>query len=371
MIELSELQVAVPTASQRNSRGAGRNTGGMDFAQMLQKVQEDRSELERMAEPEVASGKRPLEAEESQKRQTAETADRGEAVEEESPDGSEGDLQEEADEAPPQAQLSGGLQEEVVQIAPAVYEGAEGEEEQAIQPLARWQIAATEAQGDGGREAESAAAEQENMDEFTEAFAAPANTADVDGLPAVDEGANPLELLSFNEMMDPDLVVEQSPEQILTRIQQAAASNNMPVLDEVADAIMPQVVRGLATLVRDGMAEMRLQLQPADLGEIEMRVRTMDGVVRGQMMVQHPEIKQLLESQIERLRDALQEQGLELQGFDVDVESDRQFNRFDQLPNRPRGAANSPASDAVEESISQPSGPVRLSAENGDVHYLV
>ena len=153
--------------------------------------------------------------------------------------------------------------------------------------------------------------------------------------PPVVEGAaqnsqNVFDMLSFNEMMDPDLVVDQVPNQIINRIQQVATTANAPVLQEAADVVLPQVVRGLATLVRDGMAEMRLQLDPADLGEIELRVRTMDGVVRGQMMVQQAEVKQLLDAQLNRLREALEEQGLELGGLDVDLARDQHSGDSDE-----------------------------------------
>lgn len=140
---------------------------------------------------------------------------------------------------------------------------------------------------------------------------------------AVQNSQNVFDMLSFNEMMDPDLFVEQAPDQIINRIQQVATTANTPILEKAADVVLPQVVRGLATLVRDGMAEMRLQLDPADLGEIELRVRTMDGVVRGQMMVQQAEVKQLLDAQLNRLREALEEHGLELGGLDVDLARDQ------------------------------------------------
>ena len=93
--------------------------------------------------------------------------------------------------------------------------------------------------------------------------------------------------------MDPDLSIEKGVEQIATRITQAA-SGQAAVMEEMADTILPQVIRSVATLVRAGGAEMRLQLQPADLGEIELRVRTAEAAVRGELVVSNPEVKQLL-----------------------------------------------------------------------------
>lgn len=144
------------------------------------------------------------------------------------------------------------------------------------------------------------------------------------------------DLLSFDELMRPDLKVEVSPEPVLDQLQQAM---NTALLDESAQLLMPQVVRGLATLVSGGMSEMRLQLMPEDLGEIELRVRAGEGVVRGEMMVQNPEVKQLLDQHLDRLRSALHQQGLDLRGFDIGLAPDGRFGQPDRSwqGSRPQG----------------------------------
>ena len=177
--------------------------------------------------------------------------------------------------------------------------------------------------------------------------------------PAVEtDMGNPLELLNFSELIDPDLVVEKTPDQLIARISQAAATTAAPQLqEEIAETVMPQVIRSLATLVREGGAEMRMQLKPADLGEIELRVRTAEGIVRGEMMVQHPEVKQLLEHQVDRLKSALAAQGLELEGFDVNVDRDPKYFAAEAGQNRRDGrrqrvADNAPAVAPVPVAVS-------------------
>lgn len=133
------------------------------------------------------------------------------------------------------------------------------------------------------------------------------------------------DLLSFDELMRPDLRTEVSPEPVLDQLQQAM---NTALLDETT--LMPQVVRGLATLVSGGMSEMRLQLMPEDLGEIEVRVRTSEGVVRGEMLVQNPEVKQLLDQHLDRLRNALHQQGLDLRDFDIGLAPEGRFGQPDR-----------------------------------------
>ncbi len=146
----------------------------------------------------------------------------------------------------------------------------------------------------------------------------------VDGLqldPAqgADGGKSGMELLNFQELMDPEIQIEAGDD-LMERLQQALSTGNTAALDDAGEIVVPQVVRGLAALMRgNGVSEMRLQLQPKDLGEIELRVRALEGIVRGEITVQSTEVKQLLESQIDRLRVALAQQGFELEGFDIEV----------------------------------------------------
>ena len=145
----------------------------------------------------------------------------------------------------------------------------------------------------------------------------------LDPAQGVEGGKSGLELLNFQELMDPEIQIEAGDD-LMERLQQALSTGNTAALDDAGEIVAPQVVRGLAALMKgNGVSEMRLQLQPKDLGEIELRVRALEGIVRGEITVQSTEVKQLLESQIDRLRVALAQQGFELEGFDIDV-ADRQ-----------------------------------------------
>ncbi len=160
---------------------------------------------------------------------------------------------------------------------------------------------------------------------------------------------HPADLLSFDELMRPDLNLNVAPEPMLDQLQQAM---NSALLEENTQLVVPQVVRGLATLVSEGISEMRLQLMPEDLGEIEVRVRTSEGVVRAELMVQNPEVKQLLDQQLDRLRQALHQQGLDLRGFDINLSADgRQPDRSRQGA-QPQGGSRQPQSEGAPETAS-------------------
>ena len=186
------------------------------------------------------------------------------------------------------------------------------------------------------------------------------------------DAGSPLELLNFSELMDPDLMVEKAPDQLIARITQAANSAASPLQEELAETVMPQVIRNLATLVREGGAEMRLQLKPADLGEIELRVRTAGGVVRGEMMVQHPEIKQLLEDQVGRLKSELAAQGLVLEGFDVNVNRDPRFGQGSDQAGQGENRRDTGLTGGVGRTGDNNAGqeaPVAVSIDNHEVDF--
>lgn len=176
-------------------------------------------------------------------------------------------------------------------------------------------------------------------------------------------------LLSPQELADVDVHVETEGGEMMERLQQALAANHVEDLDELGRPVVPQVVRAMAALARNGVSEMRLQLQPADLGEIELRVRAVEGVIRGEVMVQNAEVKNLLDSQIERLRAALEAQGLRLEGFDVGVSDDGAFPRDREADagGQPFGRPLESGDDAATAVVSAvPRYPIRLSDDAVD-----
>ncbi|MEE3234231.1 MAG: flagellar hook-length control protein FliK [Candidatus Latescibacterota bacterium] len=177
---------------------------------------------------------------------------------------------------------------------------------------------------------------------------------------------NPFDLLSMTELVDPDFRVESSPQQIISRIAQASGTHG-PMSEKLADVVFPQVIRSFATLVRGENAEMRLQLQPGDLGEIELRVRTTEAIVRGEMMVQNPEVKALLEKHMERLRAALAEEGLELAGFDVDLGNEGSSDNMDEEEQHSTPLSTRSINSTPEDLVNQTSSSPRASERDNDL----
>jgi flagellar hook-length control protein FliK len=180
-----------------------------------------------------------------------------------------------------------------------------------------------------------------------------------------------LDLLSPQELAEMDVQGEVEGGEMMERLQQALAANHTEELDKLGKPVVPQVVRSLAALARNGVSEMRLQLQPGDLGEIELRVRAVEGVIRGEVMVQHIEVKHLLDSQIERLREALEAQGMRLEGFDVGVSDDGAFAQDREADEAPSfagllGGESENETTATEVVSAVPRQPIQLSDDAVD-----
>lgn len=81
----------------------------------------------------------------------------------------------------------------------------------------------------------------------------------------------------------------------------------------------------ILAMVADGIQEARIHLDPPELGSLEIRMRIQNDQATIQVQVQSPQVRDILESHAQRLRDALAEQGLQLAGFDVSEQSQQGF----------------------------------------------
>ncbi|SVE19516.1 uncharacterized protein METZ01_LOCUS472370, partial [marine metagenome] len=64
------------------------------------------------------------------------------------------------------------------------------------------------------------------------------------------------DMLSPQELADVDVQVETEGGEMMERLQQALATNNVEDLDELGRPVVPQVVRSMAALARNGVSEM-------------------------------------------------------------------------------------------------------------------
>jgi len=92
-----------------------------------------------------------------------------------------------------------------------------------------------------------------------------------------------------------------------------------PVADAEPTPIIDQLIGRLPAAVQDGQHELRLQLAPENLGTVLVDISAEQLEVQARLVVENPAVKEALEANLHKLRDALQAQGLHVQGLSVSV----------------------------------------------------
>ncbi|MBT6626746.1 MAG: flagellar hook-length control protein FliK [Gemmatimonadetes bacterium] len=365
-------QMLAPRSTEGGSRVDGMNFGNSDdgsteFSEVLDKIVDERSRPKSYAGERSRKQDRTVKDDESSVRTTDERQPSDDEMstqaDEQNVASSESDTEDEENFVP--------LADTSLLVEPQILNDAASGETTTVQDPATWRLNTNE-QSQAPRVDRHAATPAEGASaETPEGVMTMAGTQAGGG----QDTDSALDLLTTQELMAPDQIqVETEGGELFERLQQALATGSTVLADDVGEVVVPQVVRNMAALARNGVSEMRLQLQPGDLGEIELRVRAIEGVVRGEVMVQHPEVKQLLDSQMDRLRTALAQQGLQLEGFDVGVSDHGSEARGDgdtdsDRANSASGIGRSDSAEDVEDpTISglPPAHPIRLDPNAND-----
>jgi flagellar hook-length control protein FliK len=116
------------------------------------------------------------------------------------------------------------------------------------------------------------------------------------------------------------------------------------------DAITARITMNAAQDIK----QVTIHLDPPELGTLELKLHVKDDQqTLVQVHVQHPQVKEALESSAHRLREMLADQGLELSEFDVQTDSDRREQLADNSDKNDQGQSqNSDTSPQSDEEMS-------------------
>ena len=123
-------------------------------------------------------------------------------------------------------------------------------------------------------------------------------------------------------------------EQVMNQVSGAKAQFAETVQDKVQvtqqmQEIFEQVVEQVKVNVTADTSEMVMQLNPENLGKVNLSVVAKEGHITAQFVTENEVARQALESQIQQLRDTLGEQGLKVDKVEVSV-SDFNFQNGNQ-----------------------------------------
>ena len=75
------------------------------------------------------------------------------------------------------------------------------------------------------------------------------------------------------------------------------------------DAIVQQVENGIKINYNNQLKEMKIKLQPEELGEVEIKMTMENNIMKAQFVVESQTVKEILESRFDNLRNALENKG--------------------------------------------------------------
>jgi hypothetical protein len=154
-------------------------------------------------------------------------------------------------------------------------------------------------------------------------------------------------------------ILQSRSESVTGRVMESAG----PLRPQV---IIPQIVEGASNVLRGGSGRVVITLHPPQLGTLDMDIQVRNNKVSMLMLADNHEVKQVLESGLTQLKNALSDQGFQIDRLDVLVQ-DRSGNEFAGMLHErgsspeghgqtDRGGQNARAADAA-------SGEVRRSSD--------
>lgn len=105
-------------------------------------------------------------------------------------------------------------------------------------------------------------------------------------------------------------------------------SGNQVQVTELRE-IANQIIERIKVSITPDQTSLELQLNPENLGKVNLNVQSKNGVMTAQFIVQNEVTKEAIESQMHILRDTLNEQGIKVEAIEVTV-SNYTFNQTGQ-----------------------------------------
>ena len=150
-------------------------------------------------------------------------------------------------------------------------------------------------------------------------------------------------MMSSNQNLQQVLNASLNSIEQISAIETSAKGEGQPVdlsvklpampFKSLEESVMTQVTQRLSNAIKSGMHmhEIRLVLRPESLGDMRMTIQMDGDVVMARIIVENQQVKQIIESNLQALRDSLEEQNLQAGAFDVNVNKGNQNEERETL----------------------------------------
>ncbi|TDT68547.1 flagellar hook-length control protein FliK [Hypnocyclicus thermotrophus] len=96
------------------------------------------------------------------------------------------------------------------------------------------------------------------------------------------------------------------------------------------ETVMEQIENGLKVNYNSQLKEMKIKLKPEELGEVEVKFKIENNIMKAEFVVQNQTVKEIIENKFNDLKENLLKQGIDAQEVNVYVSSDNQNNQNNQ-----------------------------------------
>jgi flagellar hook-length control protein FliK len=105
---------------------------------------------------------------------------------------------------------------------------------------------------------------------------------------------------------------------VKTQVTKVDVSGNLVQVTELRD-IANQIIERIKVSIQPDQTSMELQLNPENLGKVNLSIQSKNGVMTAQFLVQSEISKEAIESQLHILRETLDQQGIKVEAIEVTV----------------------------------------------------
>ncbi len=138
------------------------------------------------------------------------------------------------------------------------------------------------------------------------------------------------------------LTNQQVGQTTVTHTAETAFQDALGAQDVSAQEIYGQITEYMRTNVNGDFSEVEMQLNPENLGKVQIHLSSKQGVVSAQFVTQNEAVKGVIETQLIQLKEQFEQQGIKVDSVEVAVASysfDQGFNRESQQQLRQSGEA--------------------------------
>jgi flagellar hook-length control protein FliK len=124
-----------------------------------------------------------------------------------------------------------------------------------------------------------------------------------------------------NKPANEEMSMVKQEEIVLDNKSEAIQNQAVPVKAQTVSKaeIINQIVKKAEIVFKEALPEMRMQLEPENLGKLTLKIAVEKGLITAKFVAESYEVKKTIESNFNELKDMLQEKGLVVQNLSVSV----------------------------------------------------